>query len=446
MDERLNRMLDELLQELRVVLQGVQVLMAFLLAVPFASHFDQVDDVERDLYFAALLLSVTSVLFLMAPSIQHRVLFRHHDKPYLVASGNVFAILGVAALALAIVVSLTLVTHFLFGSGAAWVVGASALAAFTAVWYVQPLGRRIVFRRAEREQTLDARPSGAVSGEPAAHAATRGCTEILGISATPPSRQHAGTIASRRLPRVRQGVALPIDLGAASSGVGANGDGPRGSVSSAPRMGSLEPARPSGPELAGLCVVGQPCPPLLGRRHPHTLSDVSGGFVGRRRGVPPHEPRDSKWSHTGSSQSMLLGSDVQTAGRPVERPDHASEQDEAQDDARPTVVELPDLVCVSQALDNLKAKAAVQPPLSHVVDSPAAIAHADDQLAVGSGRIVVNVRPPGRPSTHVRMQFAHASVTAACTRSMVAGSARSSSQKRQRRHGHGPVCLHRQVQ
>lgn len=155
MDERLNRNLDQLLQELRVVLQGVQVLMAFLLAVPFASHFDQVDDVERDLYFAALLLSVTSVLFLMAPSIQHRVLFRHHDKPYLVASGNVFAILGVAALALAIVVSLTLVTHFLFGSGAAWVVGASALAAFTAVWYVQPLGRRIVFRRAEREQTLE---------------------------------------------------------------------------------------------------------------------------------------------------------------------------------------------------------------------------------------------------------------------------------------------------
>lgn len=147
-DERLNRNLDQLLQELRVVLQGVQVLMAFLLAVPFASHFERVDDFERDLYFAALLLSATSVLFLMAPSIQHRVLFRHHDKRYLVSSGNVFAILGVAALALAIVAALALVTHFLFGSDAAWIVGVGAFAAFTGIWYGLPVGRRV---RAQRE-------------------------------------------------------------------------------------------------------------------------------------------------------------------------------------------------------------------------------------------------------------------------------------------------------
>ena len=125
-DERLNRNLDQLLQELRVVLQGVQVLLAFLLAVPFATRFDRVDDFERDLYFAALLLSATSVLFLMAPSIQHRVLFRHHDKAYLVTSGNLFAMLGVAALALAITAALALVTHFLFGSGLAWMVAAVA--------------------------------------------------------------------------------------------------------------------------------------------------------------------------------------------------------------------------------------------------------------------------------------------------------------------------------
>ena len=157
-DERINRNLDQLLQELRVVLQGVQVLMAFLLAVPFASHFDRVDDFERDLYFAALLLSATSVLFLMAPSIQHRVLFRQHDKPYLVASGNAFAILGVAALALAIVAALALVTHFLFGSAATWIVGACSLAAFTALWYLQPLGRRLAIRRVERGRGVATRP------------------------------------------------------------------------------------------------------------------------------------------------------------------------------------------------------------------------------------------------------------------------------------------------
>jgi hypothetical protein len=157
-DERLNRNLDQLLQELRVVLQGVQVLLAFLLAVPFASHFDRVDDFERDLYFAALLLSATSVLFLMAPSIQHRVLFRQHHKLYLVASGNVFAIVGIAFLALAIVAALTLVTHFLFGSRAAWMVGSVALGSFAGLWYIHPLMRRFLSSRVDRPSPRERQP------------------------------------------------------------------------------------------------------------------------------------------------------------------------------------------------------------------------------------------------------------------------------------------------
>ena len=59
--QRLNRNLDQLLQELRVVLPGVQVLFAFLLAVPFSSRFSDVDDFERDVYFVALLLSALAV-------------------------------------------------------------------------------------------------------------------------------------------------------------------------------------------------------------------------------------------------------------------------------------------------------------------------------------------------------------------------------------------------
>ena len=84
--QRLNRNLDQLLQELRVVLPGVQVLFAFLLAVPFSSRFGDVDDFERDVYFVALLLSAIAVALLMAPSIQHRILFRHDQKRYLVSA------------------------------------------------------------------------------------------------------------------------------------------------------------------------------------------------------------------------------------------------------------------------------------------------------------------------------------------------------------------------
>ena len=145
--QRLNRNLDQLLQELRVVLPGVQVLFAFLLAVPFSSRFGRVDSFEKDVYFVALLLSAVAVAFLMAPSIQHRILFRQEQKRYLVALGNTFMIVGMTALALAIVLSLVLVAHFLFGSAAAWAAGGLSFGAFALLWYALPIERRITNRR-----------------------------------------------------------------------------------------------------------------------------------------------------------------------------------------------------------------------------------------------------------------------------------------------------------
>ena len=149
--ERLNRNLDQLLQELRVVLPGVQVLFAFLLAVPFSSRFGDVDDFERDVYFVALLLSAISVAFLMAPSIQHRILFRQEQKHYLVTVGSMLTIVGMTALALAIVLSLVLVAHFLFGTSAAWAAGGVSFGAFAALWYALPLERRMSNRHPDRE-------------------------------------------------------------------------------------------------------------------------------------------------------------------------------------------------------------------------------------------------------------------------------------------------------
>jgi hypothetical protein len=157
--QRLNRNLDQLLQELRVVLPGVQVLFAFLLAVPFSSRFGDVDDFERDVYFVALLLSALAVALLMAPSIQHRILFRHEQKRYLVGVGSVLAIAGMTALALAIVLSLVLVAHFLFGPAAAWTAGGLSFAAFAVVWYALPIERRVHGRRAAGEPPGDPRRS-----------------------------------------------------------------------------------------------------------------------------------------------------------------------------------------------------------------------------------------------------------------------------------------------
>ncbi len=78
--ERINRELIELLNELRVALPGVQFLFAFLLIVPFSQTVDRTTDFQRDVHYVALLAAAVATALLIAPAAQHRVLFRQHDK------------------------------------------------------------------------------------------------------------------------------------------------------------------------------------------------------------------------------------------------------------------------------------------------------------------------------------------------------------------------------
>src|SRR3954467_10610254 len=89
--ERLDRNLIELLQEVRVVQTGVQVLFAFLLTVPFSSRFAQITDFQRGTYFAALVGAAAASVLLIAPTAIHRVLFRLGQKAYMVEMSNRFA-------------------------------------------------------------------------------------------------------------------------------------------------------------------------------------------------------------------------------------------------------------------------------------------------------------------------------------------------------------------
>ena len=88
--ERLNRQLIELLNELRVAMPGVQVLFGFLLAVPFQQRFEQVSDFQQTVYFVTLLCAAVATAFLIAPSAYHRLMFEQHDKPNIVHIGSVW--------------------------------------------------------------------------------------------------------------------------------------------------------------------------------------------------------------------------------------------------------------------------------------------------------------------------------------------------------------------
>ena len=141
-EERVNRELIELLNELRVALPGVQVLFAFLLAVPFANGWQKVTPVQKDAYMVALLAALAGSVFLIAPSAWHRILFRNRDKEQLLRISNLFAITGAFFVAVGMSASVFLVTDVIYDDRTASIVTALAALLFALVWFAWPLARR----------------------------------------------------------------------------------------------------------------------------------------------------------------------------------------------------------------------------------------------------------------------------------------------------------------
>jgi O-antigen/teichoic acid export membrane protein len=133
--EKLDRELIELLNELRVVMPGVQLLFGFLLTVPFQQRFGEVTDFQKAVYFATLLLTAGSAACLMAPSAFHRLTFREHQKPYLVDLATRQTIAGLVLVALAMTGAVMLLTDVLFGAVVVAVVTAGTAAVFCWLWF-----------------------------------------------------------------------------------------------------------------------------------------------------------------------------------------------------------------------------------------------------------------------------------------------------------------------
>jgi uncharacterized protein involved in cysteine biosynthesis len=140
--ERINRELIELLNELRVALPGVQVLFAFLLIVPFQQTVDRMTDFQRGVYFVALASAAVAIALLIAPAAQHRVLFRQHDKEALLRRSNHSAVAGFLALGVAICSALLLVVDVLFSRTLAWVTTGGLAVLLVWFWAAVPYWKR----------------------------------------------------------------------------------------------------------------------------------------------------------------------------------------------------------------------------------------------------------------------------------------------------------------
>lgn len=140
--ERLDRNWGSLLQELRVVQTGVQLLTGFLLTLPFQSRFTELSNYGKGVYLATVLFSISATVLLIAPVGMHRLLFRRHQLNALVSAAHRYALGGLVLLGLALTGVVVLIVGTVLGTVAGAVVGAWAAAAFAFFWIVYPLSCR----------------------------------------------------------------------------------------------------------------------------------------------------------------------------------------------------------------------------------------------------------------------------------------------------------------
>ena len=136
--ERIDRNLRELMEELRVAVIGVQVLFAFLLALPFTARFGEIDGWQRVLYVVDLLLAALATALLIAPVAYHRLVFRRHVKRRLLFRSNALAVTGLCVIGLTTAGSVLLVVSVIYSGVIAPILASLCALTTFGLWYAIP--------------------------------------------------------------------------------------------------------------------------------------------------------------------------------------------------------------------------------------------------------------------------------------------------------------------
>jgi hypothetical protein len=133
----------ELVEELRLVIPGVEVLFGFLLVLPFQPSFSELVASQRYVYLGALLSSAVAIVLLISPSVNHRLRWRRGDKDALLRYATWMSIAATLCVAVAMTTSVSLVTGVVAGGSASGMFTATVAALFACFWYGLPLWIRL---------------------------------------------------------------------------------------------------------------------------------------------------------------------------------------------------------------------------------------------------------------------------------------------------------------
>jgi Family of unknown function (DUF6328) len=140
--QRLARNINDLLQELRVALAGVQILFGFLLSIVFTDTYRRATDVQHGAHLVAVAFALIAMALMTAPVAWHRLLFRQRQRPEILRVSNGYAIAGLASLAMAMSAAIFLLADVVLGDWPAILACALTIAGFGVLWFILPLRQR----------------------------------------------------------------------------------------------------------------------------------------------------------------------------------------------------------------------------------------------------------------------------------------------------------------
>jgi hypothetical protein len=138
-EEQLDRNWAELLQELRVLQTGVQILAGFLLTLPFQSRFEDLDEFQVNLYLANVVVAALTTAMILLPVSVHRRLFRKRLKETLVSSADGFTKIALGGIALLSAGTAALVFDVTAGRTAGLTAGGSLMAVMVVLLVYVPI-------------------------------------------------------------------------------------------------------------------------------------------------------------------------------------------------------------------------------------------------------------------------------------------------------------------
>jgi hypothetical protein len=129
---------SDMLSEMRILLPGAQMLSAFLVILPFNEGFGKIVQAEKQLFLATFFFSLTALVLLSAPAVQHRVMRPLKDRARFKRIATRQIVAGAFALAIALVLGTDLVISEVFGPLVGAVMAAIMAVLILCVWWLLP--------------------------------------------------------------------------------------------------------------------------------------------------------------------------------------------------------------------------------------------------------------------------------------------------------------------